>query len=82
METMLAEHRAFLWKNLYLSPSVQKQANRGKRVLTALFKHYLKHPPVKVRSLMEKTHGALEDAVKDYIAGMTDTFAMEAFGKI
>ncbi len=71
------ELRKFLWDRLYSSPSVLRQASRGKRTITTLFQMYMQNPPAKVRSLQKKTGGALEEAVKDYIAGMTDTYAIE-----
>lgn len=76
---MIGELRRFLWDNLYASPSVQKQAMKGKKIIAALFRVYMKSPPAKVKVLRTKHGGALEEAVKDYIAGMTDTYAMEMF---
>lgn len=75
---MLTELRKFLWDHLYKSPSVLRQASRGKRVITSLFKAYMKSPPAKVKALRKKFGGTLEEAVKDYIAGMTDTFAISS----
>ncbi|MDD5055519.1 MAG: dNTP triphosphohydrolase [Candidatus Peribacteraceae bacterium] len=77
MQTILNEHRMFLWNRLYLSASVQRQANRGKKIVTSLFRRFLKRPPVKVLSLQRKTGSIVEEAVKDYIAGMTDGFAIQ-----
>jgi len=79
---MIGELRKFLWDRLYKSPSVLKQATRGKRVITTLFRAYMKSPPAKVRALRTRHGGALEEAVKDYIAGMTDTFAMEIYERL
>lgn len=76
------ELRKFLWDRLYSSPSVLRQAARGKRMITCLFQAYMKNPPAKVRSLQKKTGGALEEAVKDYIAGMTDTYASEKVSRL
>ena len=73
----LAALRSFLWQRLYLSPQVQLQASQGKQTIHNLFAAYMLKPPAKVRSLLEKNGGALEDAVKDYIAGMTDSYATE-----
>ncbi len=78
MEKDLAELRAFLWDHLYRSPAVLEQAKRGQQVIINLFAAYRKSPPAKVKELMVKTGGALEEAVKDYIAGMTDTFALQS----
>ncbi len=77
MMVQLAELRRFLWDHLYLSDAVQTQAQRGKTIINDLFEKYTKDPPQKVMELMRKTSGALEEAVKDYIAGMTDPYAEE-----
>lgn len=72
------ELRKFLWDRLYKSPSVLRQAARGKRIITKLFTAYMKSPPAKVKALQKKTGGTREEAVKDYIAGMTDTYAISS----
>ncbi len=74
---MIGELRKFLWNRLYKSPSVLRQAMGGKRIIHALFDAYMQSPPAKVKALRKKYGGTLEEAVKDYIAGMTDTYAME-----
>lgn len=76
-----SELRKFLWDRLYRSPSVLRQASRGKRVITSLFKAYMHSPPAKVKTLRTKHGASLEEAVKDYIAGMTDIYALELSGK-
>jgi dGTPase len=79
MNVKLKELRAFLWKHLYGSSSVQRQAAHGQRVLRSLFAAYLRRPPHKVVELRAKTKSTIEDAAKDFIAGMTDPFALEAW---
>lgn len=74
----LAELRQFLWDHLYQSTAVQVQAKHGQEVIRDLFRSYLKVPPQKVIELQEKTNGVLEEAIKDYIAGMTDPYAIAA----
>ncbi len=74
----LEELRGFLWDHLYKSEAVQVQARRGQHIIRDLFSAFQKSPPQKVLELQKKTDGALEDAIKDYIAGMTDPFAIAA----
>lgn len=77
MQTLLAELRAFLWDHLYCAPAVREHASRGQDIVHQLFALYEKSPPDKVLSLQKKTGSSLPEAVKDYIAGMTDGFALE-----
>ncbi len=77
IRTKLAELRQFLWDHLYKSEAVQVQAKHGQQVIRDLFSAYRKSPPEKVIELQKKNGGALEEAIKDYIAGMTDPFALQ-----
>lgn len=78
MRKSLDALRAFLWDRLYMSDDVKKQADAGKKIITDLFAAHMKSPSPDVLDLQQKTNGALEEAVKDYIAGMTDEYAREA----
>jgi dGTPase len=68
--------RQFLWDHFYMSSAVQKQTTRGRRIIRTLFHRFLTSPPPKVRALMQRLRVSLPEAVRDYIAGMTDAFAM------
>ncbi len=82
MQRELEELRASLWQRLYLHPHVQSCNARGQAIVTALCRHYENHPSDKIITLMQKTHGALPEAIKDYVSGMTDAFAMERAQKL
>jgi len=82
MDALLSEHRKFLWDRLYRSSSVLTQAQRGKKTIAALFIAYRKQPPARVKELMKKTGGTKEEAIKDFIAGMTDTYALTSLSEI
>lgn len=77
MREKLAGLRQFLWDRLYMHPDVLRQANRGKDIIRSLFARYISVAPAKVLALQKKHGGALDEAVKDYIAGMTDVFAVQ-----
>ncbi len=77
MDAMLAQHRDFLWERLYKSPAVLRQAESGRKTIKKLYAAYMAKPPTKVKELQKRTESELYEAVKDYIAGMTDTFAVE-----
>ncbi len=82
MTEKLSELRTFLWDHLYKSDAVQTQARHGQNVIVDLFSAYMKKPPAKVLELRKKTGGAMEEAVKDYIAGMTDPFALQMYERL
>lgn len=78
MQDGLQQLRAFLWDNMYMHPQIQVQSEEGKRIVDALCRSLYAHPSDKVMKLQERTGATLIEAVKDYVAGMTDTFAKDA----
>jgi dGTPase len=66
--------KRFLFKELYRHPQVNETTVRAKQVLSELFAAYVAQP-----SAMPPEHAGRDDlhrAVADYIAGMTDRFAV------
>lgn len=71
------ELRKYLYKNLYFNPVVNEPHIRARQLLRDLFQYYLKHPKeigeqARRRSRKDGKHRA----VCDFIAGMTDRFAI------
>ncbi|MDD3896419.1 MAG: dNTP triphosphohydrolase [Candidatus Peribacteraceae bacterium] len=75
MQSLLTELRQFLWDHMYNHPSVLEMSSAGKAVVTSLCGIYVQEPTEKVLSLQNRTKGSLPEAVKDYVAGMTDAYA-------
>lgn len=67
--------KRFLFQNLYRHPKVTGSMDRAAQVVTDLFGLYLAEPPAQ---LVSQPGDSLERAVADYIAGMTDRFALAA----
>ncbi len=71
------ELRDYLYHNLYYNPSVHEPNLRAARLLEGLFLYYLKHPEeVGGRSRKRVPTIGLHRAVCDYVAGMTDRYAV------
>jgi len=73
----------FLYANLYRHHRVVRMAVKAERIIKDLFKAYLNEPailPDHVQDLIEE-HG-LERTICDYIAGMTDRFAVDEHYKL
>ncbi|MBI5754748.1 deoxyguanosinetriphosphate triphosphohydrolase [Candidatus Peregrinibacteria bacterium] len=71
------ELKDFLTERLYFHPRVHRRALKGKKIIRKLFEHYVKNPhrlPDKLKNRIEKGEQKAE-IVRDFIAGMTDTFA-------
>lgn len=78
MRNKLNVLRKFLWNNMYMHPEVLKKATEGKHIVTDLCTHYLNNPNEKIDDLHKDNGGELYESVKDYVAGMTDSFAMQS----
>jgi dGTPase len=66
--------REFMFERVYLGPEAQLQKPRIERMMGALFNHYLEHPPPALTA-----DATEEQRVVDWLAGMTDRFAIRAF---
>lgn len=65
----------FLNEQMYSHPRVREANTQGQEIITALCEKLLKNPTDKVLALQKRTGSSLAEAVKDYIAGMTDAYA-------
>ncbi|MBI5879406.1 MAG: deoxyguanosinetriphosphate triphosphohydrolase [Chloroflexi bacterium] len=77
------ELKAFLFNNFYRHPRVMRMSFKANRVLVALFNAYRHEPrmlPVTTQRKLQRT--PLERVVCDYIAGMTDRFAMQEYSRL
>lgn len=72
------ELRDYLYKNLYYNPVVHQPNVRAVRMLEHLFRHFVEHP-AEIGTLSRKRirKEGLHRAVCDYLAGMTDRYALQ-----
>ncbi len=71
----LGELQAFLHERMYAHPRVRNANVLGQDIIVSICDDFLAHPPEKVLALQRRAGGTLADAVKDYVAGMTDAYA-------
>lgn len=73
----------FLMANLYRHHKVERMRVKAERYLTQLFEAYVKHPTLLPRKYQKKMEiSGRERVICDYIAGMTDRFALDEFKKL
>lgn len=75
--------RAFLFKNIYNGEHLKEERNKAKFVLGKLFDYYHEHiseMPQLFKQIADQE--GKERAVADYIAGMTDDYAIILFNQI
>ena len=73
--------KRFLKKNMYFNKSVIKKTNFGKKVVKKLFYIMTKNPKKYIKLYrLNKRH--LDRSICDFIAGMTDRYAINLYNKI
>ena len=77
------ELKAFLYKNLYRHYKVERMRIKAERFLTLLFDNYLQHPTL-LPSSYQSNYEQLgrERVICDYIAGMTDRYALDEYKRL
>jgi dGTPase len=83
MTARLAELKRFLLDNLYRHPRVMRMQIKAERIITALFEAYIEEPrqlPYKEQAKLD--YRSLHRVVCDYIAGMTDRYALQEYVKL
>jgi dGTPase len=75
--------KSFLFNNLYNHPRVVRMAVKADRVLSDLFEAFVKNKAMLPREFQQlvETRG-LERTVCDYLAGMTDRYAIQEYEKL
>jgi dGTPase len=84
----LQEIRAFLFTNMYRAPSVMEKRAEVTQVVEDLFPLFLDDPDLLPRrwrndvAVAQQDRQQLARIVSDYIAGMTDRFALQEHGRL
>lgn len=75
--------RSFMFENVYIGSDAKKQEYKAKEVLQRLFTHYLEHPALLPGDLLERSKNDHRARVaSDYVAGMTDRYALQVYTDI
>ena len=79
----MAELKAFMFQAVYFNPLAKGEEGKAEDMVCPLFDYYMNHTdklPGEYQDILVR-EGA-QRAVVDYIAGMTDTYAVEKFGNL
>jgi len=86
MQSQMVSVKAFLFKRMYRHPSVNRMTDHARIVVRALFARLLAEPqhlpPEWHKAASDKTGVRAARAVADYIAGMTDNFALGEYRRL
>ncbi|PYQ50062.1 MAG: deoxyguanosinetriphosphate triphosphohydrolase [Acidobacteria bacterium] len=75
----LEELRTYMFQNLYLTPAVRSEFEKAQRVLTTLFEYVTAHPQ---EFFDRKSEEPVERLAIDFIAGMTDRYAINLYERL
>jgi dGTPase len=64
--------RSFMFEHVYLGPEADEDRGRATEIVRRIFDHFADHP----EELPPERPGDLAERVTDYVAGMTDRFAL------
>jgi dGTPase len=81
MEIFDEKIKFFLMKKMYLHKSVNNKTNYGKNIIKNLFT-LIKKNPKKYINISKYKNLSIERIICDYIAGMTDRYAINLYKKI
>ena len=75
--------RTFMFEKVYRNPVAKGEESKARDILKSLYEHYMRHPeqlPENFRPQLD--FDGIERVVCDYIAGMTDKFAIYKYEEI
>ncbi len=73
--------RDFMFAEVYMRPGAQEDLEKATRLLRDLFQHFLDHPD-QLPPEYHRAPGDLPTRVADYIAGMTDRYALRTYERL
>lgn len=80
VQAAMDEFRAFMFTRIYRSQQLEEERDKGKYVVQKLFEFFLKRPHHLPREFREReAQWGLELTTLDYIAGLTDQYAITLF---
>lgn len=81
--TAMKNLRAFMFERVYKNPVAKGEESKARRILQELYGYYIKHPdaiPIDFQPQID--FDGMERVVCDYIAGMTDKYAMYKYDEL
>jgi dGTPase len=76
------EIKSYLRKSLYEHKQVKDMTDNAQHIIKTLFDYFTEKPSRIPKDFKKDTTDAFERTVSDYIAGMTDRFAIQLYNKI
>lgn len=81
MAKMVEDLKEFMFERVYTDPIAKAEEGKAKRLVQSLFVHYMENPSRLSESPLRESDG-LARRVCDYIAGMSDRYAISSYEEI
>ena len=83
IEKALLDLRAFMFENVYRNPIAKGEEVKAKAMLQRLYEYYIAHPEALPADFeTQLSFDGMERTVCDYVAGMTDNYAVDKYQEI
>ena len=83
VDTALKDLRSFMFEKVYRNPVAKGEESKAKDMLKKLFEYYVNHPEALPEDFQPQlSFDGMERTVCDYIAGMTDNYAVDKYTEI
>ena len=83
VDQALKDLRAFMFERVYRNPVAKSEETKAKAMLTKLFEYYISHPEALPEDVQPQlSFDGMERTVCDYIAGMTDNYAVDKYTEL
>ncbi len=83
VDEALRNLRSFMFERVYYNPVAKSEEVKARGMLKALFTYYMEHPEALPEDFQPQlTFDGMERTVCDYIAGMTDKYAVDKYQQL
>ena len=83
VEKALKDLRSFMFENVYRNPVAKGEERKAKDMLQRMYEYYMLHPEALPADFHPQlSFDGMERTVCDYIAGMTDNYAVDKYTEI
>ena len=83
VDQALQDLRSFMFEKVYRNPAAKGEEKKAQEMLQRLYEYYYTHPEALPADFQPQlSFGGMERTVCDYIAGMTDKYAVDKYTEI
>ncbi len=83
VEEAMQDLRAFLFRTVYKNPVAKSEESKAKRIIQQLYRYYIENPDALPETFLPQlSFDGMEQTVADYIAGMTDKYAVDKYTQL